>query len=284
MASSNTFKFAQEEVFTITRGAILEGVKLINRKLNVVLSAPLKLAEDYLGKFWVHMESQSYGDAIKELEKVRDQALEAFRCAEGQGATQENLKSAIAAKRLSIFSEILTKSYNGTMIVPFPLLSSEKKKIISRLIEEEIKSMKRFRNSYKVSMFTWDKATEEKKVQDLLDELLQKSYPFISQGRGFTDPLNTVTHLSFKILPDFIPEGEEGSALVSLGQHEGKDINVRVWKEQKHVVVRLNTGESRFWGEEASFETGQEMEAPTGHLTFSMVEFLSLSKFKFGQH
>ena len=82
-----------------------------------------------------------------------------------------------------------------------------------------IKSMKRFRNSYKVSMFTWDKATEEKKVQDLLDELLQKSYPFISQGRGFTDPLNTVTHLSFKILPDFIPEGEEGSALVSLGQH-----------------------------------------------------------------
>ena len=250
----------KEEVFTITKGAILEGAKLINRKLDVVLSTPLKLAEDHLGKFWVHMESQSQGGAIKELEKVRDQALKAFRYAEGQGATMENLKTAVAAKRLSVFSEVLIQSYDGTMIVPFPLLDSQKKGFISRLVEDEIRNMQRFRDSYKVSMFTWDKAAEEKKVQDILDELLKASYPFISQGRGFTDPLNAVTDVSFKLVPGFIPESEEDSTLVTLGQHEGKDFNVRVWKEKEQVVVRLASGESWFCWDKASFKTGQELE------------------------
>ena len=88
-------------------------VEEINRKLDVVLSAPLKLASAHLGKAWIHMESlesRGYADGIKELEKARDQALMAFQYAEGQGATMENLKNAVTAKRLSIFSEVLIQS------------------------------------------------------------------------------------------------------------------------------------------------------------------------------
>ena len=245
-------------------------VEEINRKLYVVLSAPLKLASAHLGKAWIHMESlesRGYADGIKELEKARDQALKAFQYAEGQGATMENLKNAVAAKRLSIFSEVLIQSYNGTMIVPFPLLDSQRKRTIGRLIEDEMKCMQRFRDSYKVPMFTWDKAAEEKKVQDILDDLLKVSYPFISQGRGFTDPLNAVTDVSFKLVPNFIPEGEEDSTLVTLGQHEGKDFNVRVWKEKEQVVVRLASGDSCIWGEKTSFKTGHELEV-TGQKVF----------------
>ena len=78
----------------------MEGVKLMNQKLDVVLSTPLKLAEDHLGKFWVHMESQNQGDAIKEVEKVRDHALKAFRYAEGQGATMENLEERCRSQKI----------------------------------------------------------------------------------------------------------------------------------------------------------------------------------------
>ena len=117
--------------------------------------------------------------------------------------------------------------------------------------------MQRFKNSYKVSHR--DKAAKVIKVQDILEELLRVSYPYVSEGRGFTNPLCPLTHLSFKILPDFIPEGEEFSTLVTLGQHEKVPFNVRVWKEKKMVKVRPERGGNWFWRARVPYETGKEL-------------------------
>ena len=259
----------QTATFVITKAAILEGAQLIgiggglakldlggfqmaqllkqveeiNKKLDVILSTPLQLAVDFLGKAMRHMESQNAADTIKELEKVKDHAMQAFHYTKGQRATTQNLKNAVMAKQLTIMSEILTKSFDGTKIIPFSLLDEQKKRTISFLIEDEVSSMQKFHDSYSSSMFTLNKAEKAKKKQDILDGLLRTSYPFISEGRGFTNALGPVK-LSIKILPHLLPEGEEDSAYITIGRLQGAPVTVKVWRENESVMGRLENGES----------------------------------------
>ena len=235
----------QTSVFVLTKAAILETAQLvgiggglvkgdlaafeiaqlkkkmeeINKKLDVILSAPLEQAVDLFGKAMRHMENESIPGTIKELEKVRDHAVQAFHYAKGQGPKKENLKSSVFAKKLVILSEILINSYDGTTIVPFPLLDVQKKETISSLIEEEVRSLQSFHDSYKVPMLTRNKAEKAKKKQDITDTLLRTAYCFLSEGKGLTSsqtPLKLPYKL--KLLPQFLPEGEENAACLTIGQ------------------------------------------------------------------
>ena len=106
-------------------------------------------------------------------------------------ATTQNLKNAVLAKPLTTLSEILTKSRS------FRSLSwtSRRKGPIC----------KKFHDSYKSSMFTLYKSEKTKKVQDILDDFFWTCYPFISEGRGFTNTLGPVK-LSIKLLSHLLPE------------------------------------------------------------------------------
>ena len=128
-------------------------VEEINKKLDVILLAPLKLAVDYLGKSMIHMENGNTAGAIKEMEEVKRQAMKAFWYAEGQGVTTQNLKNAVLAKQLTVLSEILIQSYDKIdKIVPFSLLDKGKKKTISDLIANEVKSIQSFHSSQSISI------------------------------------------------------------------------------------------------------------------------------------
>ena len=54
-------------------------------------------------------------------------------------------------------------------------------------------------------MFTLYKSEKTKKVQDILDGFFWTCYPFISEGRGFTNTLGPVK-LSIKLLLHLLPE------------------------------------------------------------------------------
>ena len=103
------------------------------------------------------MENESIPGTIKEMEKVRDNAIQAFHFAKGQVPKTENLKSAVLAKQLVILAEILIHSYNNTMIIPFSQLDEQKK----QTMEDEVGSMQLFHESQKVPMFTWNKVDRE---------------------------------------------------------------------------------------------------------------------------
>ena len=252
----------QTGVFVLTKAAILETAQLvgigaglakidlmsfemaqlkkqveeINAKLDVILSAPLKLAVDFFGKAMRHMESENISGVLKEMEEVKRQAMQAFRYAEGQGAKNKNLKSAVLATQLVILAEILVESYDQKTIVPFSLLDEKKKRAIALLIEDEITSMQTFHNSYSGSMLTFNKAEKAKKKQDILDRLLQSAYPFISEGRGLTSPLKELKLPSvLRVLPVFLPEGKEDSASLIIGQQEGRQVKVEVWRQEDRV-------------------------------------------------
>ena len=68
---------------------------------------------------------------------MKDNAMEAFHYAKGVGAATQNLKNAVLAKQLTILSETLTKSYDGTKNIPFSFLDEQKKRHISLPIEDE---------------------------------------------------------------------------------------------------------------------------------------------------
>ena len=242
-------------------------VEEINKKLGVILSTPLKLAVDFFGKALRHMESESTADMIKEMEEVKRQAMKAFRYAEGQGASTGNLKNGVLAKQLTILSEILTKSYDGTRVIPFSLLDEQKKRTISFLIEDEVSSMQKFHDSYTGSMFTLNKAEKAKKKQDILDGLLRVSYPFISEGRGFTNALGPIK-LSIKILPQLLPEGEEDGAYITIGQHQSEPFTMKIWREKESVMGRLENAKSCRLGETGEGKEGEAMLTGCIRLSF----------------
>ena len=94
----------QTATFVLTKAAILETAQLpgigggltnlnvvgfqlaqlqkqvneINKRLDVILLTPLKLAVDFFGKALRHMESESVADMVKEMEEVKRQAMKAF--------------------------------------------------------------------------------------------------------------------------------------------------------------------------------------------------------------
>ena len=130
----------QTAVFVFTKASILEGAQLngiggglakgdlggfqvaqlqrqveeINRKLDVILSTSLKLAVDFLG------------NAMRQIESEHEEhAMQAFLFSEGEDATTQNLKNAVLAKQLTVLSEILTKSFDGTKMIPFSLLDNQ---------------------------------------------------------------------------------------------------------------------------------------------------------------
>ena len=227
-------------------------VEEINKKLDVILSTPLKLALDFFRKAMRHMENENIFGTIKEMEEVKRHAMQAFQYAEGQGAKTENLKSAVLAKQLVVLAEILINSYDNTTIIPFPLLNKEKKRTISSLVEDEVSDMQRFHDSNSVSMFTLKKAEKAKKKQDIMDSLLRSAYPFISEGKGLTSTLATLEEpYNLRVLPQFLPEGEEDAASLIIGQHEGKPFTVMVWKNDKRAYCNL--------GKSAKIEDDEEV-------------------------
>ena len=207
-------------------------VEEINQKLDIILDAPLAQAVEFLEMAMIHLEAGNIANTIEELKNVKLHAMNAFQYAGGKGPDEEILKSKVMAKQLKIFSEILIQSYDGTKITPFPLLEYVKKETIRKLIEIDVTAIQSYHDSKRISSFTWNKALKVKVKRDILDSLLQTAYPYISEGRGLTSVLAPLeVPYDLKLLPQFLPEGEEDSASLIIGQHEGRPFTTRVWKE-----------------------------------------------------
>ena len=261
---------AQTAVYLVTKAAVLEGLQLIgiggglakgdlggfqmaqlmakvneiNEKLDIVLTAPLKEAEEFLGMAMIHLANGKVAASIEELKKVKDKAVQAFQYNKGLGKS-ESLRNAVKTKQLKIFAEVIIQSYDGSKIIPFCHLDKEQKRVISSLIEADLKAIQEFFDTHNISRLTWwNKEKNEKKKQDLLDSLLCASYPYISEGRGFTIELADVElpH-DLKVLPHTLPDGEEDAALITVGQREGKSVMAKVWRDGEVAKARMVTDE-----------------------------------------
>ena len=99
-------------------------------------------------------------------------------------------------------------------------------------------------------MLTWNKAEKAKKKQDITDSLLRTAYPFISEGKGLTSSLASLElpyNLNLVLMPQFLPEGEEDAAYLTIGQLEGKSFALWVWRDGELAICKPSTGPSWAW-------------------------------------
>ena len=90
---------------------------------------------------------------------------------------------------------------------------------------------------------------KDKKKQentDIVDSVLRSSYAFISEGRGLTNSLAKVdSPYKLRVLPQYIPEGEDDAAQVTIGQINGMPLVVELWEEAGKVRVKTKMWEMR---------------------------------------
>ena len=230
-------------------------VEEINRKIDVILEAPFGQAVEFLEKALTHLDRGNFAKTIEELKNVKHNAVTAFQYAEGKADAPEVLRCKVLAKQLVIFSEILEQSYDGTMIIPFPLLEKSKKETIGKLIEIDVNSVQNFYNSQSISKFSWNRAEKQKRKEDTFDSLLQKAYPFISEGRGLTSNLGALElPFDLKVLPKYLPEGEEDAAHLVVGQLDHHPFHAKVWKEGHFACCTYGSAAKNTERQEVTFQ------------------------------
>ena len=210
-------------------------VEEANRKLDVVIRAPLKVAIDYFYRAIVNLKNQNMAGVIKEMEKVKENAILAYAYAEGQGATLEDLRNGVLAKKLTICSEVLIQSYDGTTITPFILLDGTKKRTIGAMIELDVKNVQNFYESHSIPILALNRSDKANEKENILDGLLRTTYPFLSEGLGLTSSLEPVKFPPYdlRLLQNFLPKGKENAAKTSVGCIEGRPQTVSVWREKE---------------------------------------------------
>ena len=210
------------------------------RKVDVILGAPLKLAIQSLNMAMIKMENQDIVGTVQELHEVKKHAMQAFVYAEGQGQKKGNLKNGVFALQMKICAEVLIQGYDKdeNKITPFYLLADDRKKMIGQLLEADVKNAKAFHNSQQAPWYALNKEQKAQERQDVLDALLRTCYPLISEGRGLTRPFAPVKiPYDLKVLPEFLPEGFDDAAVVTVGQLEGRPHNVLVWREGEQAMA-----------------------------------------------
>ena len=215
-------------------------VEELGRKLDVILGAPLKLAVQNLNMALIKMENHDIEGTVQELYEVKRHAMQAFVYAEGQGKKKGNLKNGVFALQIKICAEVLIQGYDKdeNKISPFYLLPDDRKRMIGQLVEADVKNAKAFFSSQEVPWYALNKEQKAQERQDVLDTLLRTSYPLISEGRGLTRTFAPIKMpYDLKLLPEFLPEGLDDAAVITVGQLEGRPHNVRVWREGETAMA-----------------------------------------------
>ena len=219
---------------SIAIAKLTKEVEELERKIDAILGAHSGVAMRHLRDAMIKLEHQDVAGAVKEFEEVTKNARIAFEHAKGQGKKKGNLKNGVFALQMKIFAEVLIQGYDegDNAITPFHLLDDTKKKKISNLVEADILDAKEF---HRKNQDGWNRKLRNRKAQekqDILDTLLRTTYLLISEGRGLTravDPVRMPHDL--QLLPEFLPEGLDDAAVITIGQLEGRPHKVRVSKQ-----------------------------------------------------
>merc|ERR1719284_1663723 len=120
-----------------------------------------------------------------------------------------------------IYSTILKYSFNkekGTFDI-YAKLTDSSKTIIANELEEFNEKCIQLKKNVKTTKWGFESQDKVEKSQDILDEILKTTYPFISQGRRWFDRLrkdNPIVKL--KCLPKYVPQGKQDQTTVGVGR------------------------------------------------------------------
>ena len=162
---------------------IRESTKRIEEKLEVILGTPLKEAKKYFNSAIKMIEQSEYEEAYKTIKNlVIPRATTAFYYAARKNISLEEFEACMGAAKILIFSYLIRFSYDKKekMFLPFQSISSNKKELILDELEKIVIDCIEQKNNVQIS-FSFMRTRKQKKnqVQDILDKILQISYPYV---------------------------------------------------------------------------------------------------------
>ena len=245
--------------FTLNR--IKNIVESIEKKIDIVLKAPLKKALDYLKSAVTFITQQMYEEAFHKLDKVEDEATTAFHYSSQNEKTTANLRESISSVKLLVFSKVMRCCYDKKtkVFLPYRMLQRNIKVAISEELEKLVKDCLALSELVKSKKWFLSKA-KETEIQDTVDTVLTMTYPYISEGRGWTslntEIARTQRSVEVKIKPQYVPEGEEDKTEVIIGTYlrdPSIPVRITIWRSRGYVIV-------------ASPHYGREVMAPFSSL------------------
>ena len=237
--------FAKMDMTGLTLAQIKESIKRIEGKIDIILEAPLKQAKDRFRAALNMISHKNQKKAFDTLKDVIDHANQAFYYSDSNDMTMTDLEACVQATQLLIFSNIARFSYDESseIFLPFLTLPSEDKAMIaSELMDIVNRCIENRKRVKKDSMFS-NSSDHKKKVQDTLDTILQVTYPFISEGNGWTKSttkfdLQDYT-VNIRVMPKFVPMGEEDKTTLILGVYtqKMKYKKIEIWRSKDMIYI-----------------------------------------------
>ena len=242
--------FAKIDMAGLTLARIHHIVENIEKKVNIVLDTPLKLAMSFVRTALNMIRVQKYKEAYDQFDKVYQESSRAFQYFVQKERSIGNFKDCVRATKLNIFSKLMRFSYddNGCVFRPFHLLGRGAKDLIVMELEDQVKEMLLLENELKPSLIarlSFSTRRERCERRDLLDSVLKLAYPYISEGKGWTSAwskLPAADWLEITVRPEFVPEGWEDKTSVLIGNCGDGTVQVEMWRTEQGIHVS-NTAE-----------------------------------------
>ena len=239
-------------IANLTLHKILETVKKIEEKLDIVLDQPLKSANYYLQSMTIAITHQSYKDAYEIIKnQLIPNAVKALDFEEKNEIDINSFDRFIQAVKHIVFGNVLLHSYNedNKQFLPFQLIPKNKKKIIgdeleslakrSIALKDKVDASKSIRSKMKLIS---DDTSET--AQNTLDGLLQATYPYISEIKGWTMMTKKLSpsgsKMIIKVNPRFLPFGGNDATEVKVGTlktlTKASIVATKIWRNKSHVM------------------------------------------------
>ena len=220
-----------------------QGLQRVEKKVDKLLFAPLLDAIDDYNTAFNELRGKEFDRAVKTFEKVIDNAKRGFNQLKEEKMNLETFKHCVVALKLIISSKIYYYSYKPEekIFIPCFKLSKETKEVIASEIKVLAERCMSLRQCIKVDSFLGTDEKMKEEAQDLLDNLLKISYPYMSEGYGWTkmDAVVSEAGVKFDIMPQYLPFGAEDFVTVKVGVIDGSSIiEMGIWRSEKSVCVK----------------------------------------------
>ena len=198
----------------VTLTQIKDSIKINQGKFHETLKKPLKMAIDRFRAAFNMISHENQKRAYDTFKDVIDNATQVFYYMETNDMTLADLGACVQATQLLIFSNIARFCYDESSeaFLPFLTLPIEDKAMIATELMDIVDRCLENRDRVRKDWFS-SSLDHEGKVQDTLNTILQVTYSFISEGKGWTKSTTKIdlqdNTVNIKVMPKHFPIGEE---------------------------------------------------------------------------
>ena len=237
--------FVKFDTTGLTLAQIKESIKRIEGKIDVLLETPLKLAKDRLRAALNMISNEDPKKAYETLNTVIDHATQAFYYMDSEDMSLKSFEACIQATQLLIFANVARFIYdeNSGSFLPFLTLSMQKKRMIATELMDIVNRCLENRSRVKKDNIFSKSSDHKAKVQNTLDTILQVTYPFISEGKGWTKGSTKLdlkdNTVNIRVMPKFVPMGEEDKTTLILGVYtqKMKYQKIEIWRSKDMIYI-----------------------------------------------